>query len=69
MSPIPDMNAILPGCEVSTWRDKKNLCYLEGRTYAEDGVPIDANPYIRGTWPWYWFNEAYMEHADCTQPI
>lgn len=62
----PNLDELLPGCKESTWRDKMEFCRLEGRTYAEDGVLISENPYIRDSWPWHWFNEAYMEHmADC----
>lgn len=49
----------------STWGDKKSLCYLEGRAYANEGCAITDNPYIEGTWPWRWFNEAFMLHSDC----
>ena len=64
----PNLNDLLPGCAKSTWRDKMELCRLEGRTYAEDGVPISENPYIQYSWPWRWFNEAYMEQAIVLRP-
>ena len=62
---MPDLNEVLSGCERSTWRDKRDLCYMEGRNYAEAGAPPESNPYIAGTWPWRWFNEAYLEHVGC----
>lgn len=63
--PQPNLDDLLPGCQSTTWRDKMKFCQLEGRTYAEEGVHISENPYIRDSWPWRWFNEAYMNHIDC----
>ena len=58
-TPSPDLNAVLPGCSKSTWQDKKALCQFEGKLYAETGEPPESNPYLAGSWPWQWFNEAY----------
>lgn len=63
----PDLDAILPGCERYTWRDKRDLCHLEGINYAEAGEPAESNPYIAQTWPWRWFNEAYEDYQSGRQ--
>lgn len=62
---MPDLNEVLAGCAYTTWRDKRAFCRLEGRSYALAGEPASSNPYVAGTWPWYWFNEAYLEQVDC----
>lgn len=57
---MPDLDAVLPGCQKYTWSDKRDLCHLEGLNYSDAGEPPESNPYTEGTWPWRWFNEAYQ---------
>lgn len=64
MEPMPDLDAPLPGCIFLTWRVKRELCFMEGRDYAQAGEPPESNPYLVGTWPWRWFNEAYLLNVE-----
>ena len=60
----PDLDfPIHPDYPNVTWRSKKEFCKFEAENYCADGEPMDSNPYIENTWPWKWFNDAYL-HAD-----
>lgn len=61
----PNLNSLIKEGYTSTWRDKKELCFLEGKAYVEEGLTADSNPYVENTWPWRWFNESFLLHADC----
>jgi len=51
----------------STWADKRALCYKEAAFASENGMGAKSNPYIAGTWPHYWWNQAYLDCYESSQ--
>jgi hypothetical protein len=58
-----DLDAIMQGCQTSTWRDKKRLCEMEARCAVDLNISVDQNPYIHGSHPHRWWNEFYLKYA------
>lgn len=59
----PDLNSPCGDGYGSTWEEHKLLCELQAESAAEQGLGAYANPYEIGSWPWKWWNGAFLAFA------
>lgn len=60
----PDLSTPIADGYKSTWGDKKRLCQCEAQSAYEQGLGAEANPYIRGTPSYRWWNQYFLELFD-----